>query len=135
MARLITPVQPRVYDPNARGAVTSFVKMRADNPFIGGRAIVTKPALSLRGRLAGLGEGEASPATTASTGLNWEQIAQTGTKIATGIAQQLISAPTQPQPQRIVIQQPGMTTGTKIAIAGGVAGVLLLVGFLVMRKG
>jgi hypothetical protein len=57
MAILIDKQNPRVYNPNARGAVTTMVHMRADNPFEGGVAMVTKPAMAIRGQLAGLGGG------------------------------------------------------------------------------
>lgn len=135
MARVIVPQNPRVYNPNARGAVTTLVHMKANNPFENGRAIVTKPALMRRGALAGLGEGEAAPAPAATgSGIDWGSLAEKAASIGTGVITALNPPPVAAAPKIIVNAPAGMSTTTKVLIAGGVAAVGILALVLVMKK-
>jgi hypothetical protein len=124
MARVIVPQNARRYDPNARGAVTTFVTMRSNNPFENERAQITTPALANRGRvmLAGLGE----------EAIDWAKLV---TQVGTGVAQTLLPQPPAAAAPRVIVQPaPGMSSTTKVLIFGSVAAVGVLALVLMMKK-
>lgn len=129
MARVIVPQNARRYDPNARGAVTTIVTMKSNNPFETERARVTTPALANRGRLmlAGLGEAAAD-----SSSIDWSKLV---TQVGSGVATALLPQQPAPAAPRVVVQSaPGMSTTTKVLIFGGVAAVGVLALVLMMKK-
>lgn len=105
MAILVDKLNERSYNPNARGAVTTIVQMRADNPFESERVLVTKPAVALRGQLAGLGwampaamfqaaaAAQAAPAPAPAAGGKLAQFVAAAVKPAPAAAVQAVKAP------------------------------------------
>ena len=140
MARVLIPQNPRTYNPNARGAVTTIVHMKSNNPFENASARVMQPAMMRRGQMiAGLGadapaemsaDTGATPAATPTdtSSIDWSKIASAGASVALKMLQ-----PAAATPRQVIVPAPGMSTTKKLLIAGGIGGALLLV-FVMMKR-
>lgn len=121
MARVITPVHPRRYNPNPKGSATTTVLMKAHNPFETPVRQVTRRSGSLPGMgaidlapLQSAGQ-EALKTTATSGGIDWASIwggaIKTGTELVGQAGSNLIDKLIPPASVKLPVPQAHLLPG------------------------